>query len=88
MADDDPILTALELKELGTAGHWSFQVSDIVSTAAMLAGGTDPIYKLRIRLQVHEGIIGKRQGHDGMTNIGKITTRIAERSFSTTPNDC
>jgi hypothetical protein len=46
MADDDPVLAALGLKELGTARHWSFQVSDIVSTAAMLAGGTDPIHKL------------------------------------------
>ena len=39
MADDDSVLAALGLKELGTARHWSFQVSDIVLTAALLAGG-------------------------------------------------
>ncbi len=46
MAGDDPILAALELKEPGPARHWSFQVSDVVLTAAMLAGGIDPIHKL------------------------------------------
>jgi len=46
MAEDDPILAALGLKAPGTARHWSFPVSDIVLTATMLAGGTDPIHKL------------------------------------------
>jgi hypothetical protein len=46
MADDDPVLAALGLKELGTARHWSLRVSDIVLTAAMLAGGVDAIHNL------------------------------------------
>ena len=46
MADDDPILAALGLKAPDTDRHWSFQVSDIVLTAAMLAGGADPMHKL------------------------------------------
>jgi hypothetical protein len=46
MAEDNAILAALGLKAPATDRHWSFQVSDIVLTAAMLAGGTDPIHKL------------------------------------------
>jgi hypothetical protein len=46
MADDDSVLAALGLKALGTYCQWSFQVSDIVLTAAMLAGGVDAIHKL------------------------------------------
>ncbi len=46
MADGNPILAALELKALGASHVWSFQVSDIVLTAAMLAGGADPIHTL------------------------------------------
>jgi hypothetical protein len=46
MAEDAPILAALGLKAPGTDRHWSFQVSDIVLTAAMLAEGADPIHKL------------------------------------------
>jgi len=46
MADDDPILAAVELKAPGANRHWSFHVSDIVLTTALLAGGTDPIHKL------------------------------------------
>ena len=46
MGEDDPILAALGLEAPGTDRHWSFQVSDIVLTAALLAGGADPIHKL------------------------------------------
>jgi hypothetical protein len=46
MADGNPILAALELKALGASYVWSSHVSDIVLTAALLAGGTDPIHKL------------------------------------------
>jgi hypothetical protein len=46
MADDNPILAALELKALGASHVWSFHVSDIVLTAALLAGGAGPIHKL------------------------------------------
>jgi hypothetical protein len=46
MADDDPVSAALRFKEPGPARHWSFQVSDIVFTAAIPAGGGDPIHKL------------------------------------------
>jgi hypothetical protein len=46
MADGNPILAALELKALGASQVWSFHVSDIVLTAALLAGGADPIHKL------------------------------------------
>jgi hypothetical protein len=46
MADGNPILAALELKALGVNGHRPFHVSDIVLTAALLAGGGDPIHKL------------------------------------------
>jgi hypothetical protein len=42
MADGNPILAALELKAPGANRHWSFQVSDIVLTAALLAGGARP----------------------------------------------
>jgi len=45
MADGKAILAALELKALGASHVWSFRVSDIVLTAALLAG-TDPIHKL------------------------------------------
>jgi len=34
------------LKAPGANRHWSFQVSDIVLTATMLAGGTDPIHEV------------------------------------------
>lgn len=44
MAEDDPILAALGLK----ARSASFRVSDIVLTAAMLAGGADPIHNSQI----------------------------------------
>jgi hypothetical protein len=46
MADGSPILAALGLKGLGAERHWPFHVSDIVLTAALLAGGGDPIHKL------------------------------------------
>jgi hypothetical protein len=46
MADGDPVLAALGLKESGTDCQWSFQVSDIVLTAPMLAGGADPLQNL------------------------------------------
>jgi hypothetical protein len=46
MADGNPILAALELKAPGRDRHWSFRLSDIVLTAAMLAGGADRIHKL------------------------------------------
>ena len=46
MADNNPILAALELKALGASHVWSFHVSDIVLTAARLAGGVDPIHEL------------------------------------------
>src|SRR2546430_9199172 len=45
MADDSPIAVALGLKTPGPGRHWSFQVSDTVLTAAMLAGGADSIHK-------------------------------------------
>jgi hypothetical protein len=44
MADDDLILAALELK--AAVAERPFHVSDIVLTAALLAGGGDPIHKL------------------------------------------
>jgi hypothetical protein len=46
MADDDPILAALGLKAPGTYRYSSFQVSDTVLAAAMLAGGVDPTHNL------------------------------------------
>ena len=46
MADGNPILAALELKAQDADRHWLFRVSDIVLTAAMLAGGAGPIHKL------------------------------------------
>jgi len=46
MADGNPILAALELKAQDANRHWLFRVSDIVLTAAMLAGGAGPIHKL------------------------------------------
>ncbi len=46
MADGNPVLAALELKALGASHVWSFRVSGIVLTAALLAGGTNPIHKL------------------------------------------
>jgi hypothetical protein len=46
MADGNPILAALELKAPCANHLCSFRVSDTVLTAAMLAGGTDPIQKL------------------------------------------
>ena len=46
MAHDDTILAALELKVPGANRHWPFHVSDIVLTAALLAGDAEPIHKL------------------------------------------
>lgn len=46
MADDNLIFAALELKAPGANRHWPFHVSDVVLTAALLAGGGDPIHKL------------------------------------------
>jgi hypothetical protein len=46
MADGNPILAALELKAPCANYLCSFRVSDTVLTAAMLAGGTDPIHNL------------------------------------------
>jgi hypothetical protein len=46
MADGNPILAALELKAPCAKHLCSFGVSDTVLTAAMLAGGSDPIHKL------------------------------------------
>jgi hypothetical protein len=46
MADDDPILAALELRPPGANQYRWFHLIDIVLTAALLAGGTDPIHKL------------------------------------------
>jgi hypothetical protein len=46
MADGNPILATLELQALGASHVWSFRVSGIVLTAALLAGGADPIHKL------------------------------------------
>ena len=46
MAGGKPILAALELKAMGASHVWSFHVSDIVLTEALLAGGADPIQKL------------------------------------------
>ncbi len=45
MADDDPILAAVELKA-PCANLCSFRVSDIILTTALLAGGAGPIHRL------------------------------------------
>ncbi len=46
MADGNPILAALGLKAPCANHRCSFLASDIVLTAAMLAGGAGPIHKL------------------------------------------
>jgi len=46
MADDDAILAALELRAPGANQYWWCHLTDIVLTAALLAGSADPIQKL------------------------------------------
>jgi len=65
MADDDPVSAALRLKEPGPARHWSFHVSDIVLTAALLAGDADRIHKVMDNLpQVQGSFRFERQWND------------------------
>jgi hypothetical protein len=74
MADDDPILAALGLKAPGTDRHWSFQVSDIVLTAALFAGGTNPIHKFMDAFpQVYGGVICGSQRHNEMKKFCEVT---------------